>query len=542
MIAQVRKFRKSIIANEAYSAFQHFLCVAIAGTFKRIPMLGYGLSIQKLLILSIVLLFASIPYGYTNDFNLPDLGSPSDASLSKAKEAEIRQDIVNQIYAYDLVMLDPIIFDYIEKLGFRLAAQSENPNAPFDFFLVNENVVNASTYPGGLIIIFSGLFLKTETESELAGVVAHEIAHATQRHASRFYANAKKSTIPVFLGLIGAALASRYSSSPDAPVALATATTALQQQSMINFTRAHEYEADRVGIETLKKANFNPLGMAAFFEKLMRENPVDERYRLPEFLRTHPLSVNRVSEAKNRAQNYLGTFQESELYPFVKERIRILTKNVEIDDVGYYRKLFNDKNKSEITNAEIYGYAMSLNLARKSKQALEVLNTIKVSNETALLISLLRANIWSEIDIHKGKKQFEKLYDFYPESPIVIEPYIQMLTRSKSFKNNKKARSLARRLVQLYPEKPNYYQLLAVANQNLGRSVEANEALAMKEHHINNNYRAVRILKNILKDDLDYYQRARIESKITEYENLITDRERRREILEEQAGRAGRRG
>jgi predicted Zn-dependent protease len=547
MIAQAfyapRKTRKSIITNAVSSVFLSFLCRAITATGKRIPISVFRFTIKKLLILSIVLLFASIPYGSANDFNLPDLGSPSDAALSKVKEAEIRQEIVNQIYGYDLVMLDPIIFDYIEKLGFKLAAHSENPKAPFDFFIVNENVVNASTYPGGLIIIFSGLFLKSDTESELAGVVAHEIAHATQRHASRFYANAKKSTIPVFLGLIGAILASRYSSSPDAPVAIATATTALQQQSMINFTRAHEYEADRVGIETLKRANFNPLGMAAFFEKLMRENPVDERYRLPEFLRTHPLSVNRVSEAKNRAQNdNSGSFQESDLYPFVKERIRIFTKNVEIDDVGYYRKLFNDKQKNEITNAEIYGYALALNLARKSKQALEVLDTIEVSNQTALVISLLRANIWSEIDMHKGKKQFEKLYDFYPESPIVIEPYIQMLTRSKSFKNNKKARSLARRLVQLYPEKPNYYQLLAVANQNLGRSVEANEALAMKEHHINNNYRAVRILKNILKDDLDYYQRARIESKITEYENLITDRERRREILEEQAGRAGRRG
>ncbi len=498
------------------------------------------LEIKKLIILSIVLLFASNQYTYANDFNLPDLGSPSDVVLSPTKEAEIRRGIVNQIYEFDLVMLDPIIADYIEQLGFRLAANSENPQAPFDFFMVNENVVNASTYPGGLIIIFSGLYLRTETESELAGVMAHEIAHATQRHMSRFYADVKKNTIPVMLGMIGAALAAQYSSSADAPIAIATATTAMQQQSMINFTRLHEYEADRVGIDTLSRSEFNPLGMAGFFEKLMRENPIDERYQLPEYLRTHPLSVNRVSEAKNRAKvKKSDKFKESELYPFVKERIRVYTKNLEMDNVSYYKKLFQDKLKSEISNAEIYGYSLSLHLERNSKKALETINTIQVTDQTSLLISILTANIWAEIDWQKGQKQFEKLYRFYPESPVVIEPYIRMLIKNKHFKNNKFARVLARRLVQMYPDKPHYYQLLAITNQNLGRSIEANEALAMKEHHINNNYRAVRILKNVLKEELDYYQRARIESKITEYENLITDRERRHEKLEDQAGRRG---
>lgn len=496
------------------------------------------LAIKKTIILSIVLLFASNQYTYANDFNLPDLGSPSDVALSKIKEAEIRRDIVNQIYAFDLVMLDPIIADYIEQLGFRLAAKSENPAAPFDFFMVNDHVVNASAYPGGLIIIFSGLFLKTETESELAGVMAHEIAHATQRHMSRFFADMKKNTIPVMLGMLGAVLAAQYSSSPDAPIAIATATTAMQQQAMINFTRAHEYEADRVGIDTLRKSNFNPLGMAGFFEKLMRENPIDERYHLPEYLRTHPLSINRVSEAKNRAlADPTDEYNETELYPFVKERVRILTKSIEIDNASYYRKLFRDKLKAEITEAEIYGYALSLYLSNESKEALKIVETIKVTHQTTLLISSLKANIWSEIDWNKSQQMFEKLYQFYPDSPIVIEPYIQMLTKNKGLKNNKYARVLARKLVQLYPDKPNYYQLLAVSNQNLGRSVDANEALAMKEHHISNNYRAVRILKNILKDKLDYYQRARIESKITEYENLITKKERQYEIQQERAGR-----
>lgn len=495
------------------------------------------MKIITLSVLAITLNLTSLG-SQANDVNLPDLGTPSDSVLSPVKEKEIRDSIIQQIYEYDLVMLDPIVADYIEKLGFGLAVYSENPKAPFDFFVVNENIVNASTYPGGLIIMYSGLFLRTESESELASVMAHEIAHATQRHMSRFYADAKKNTIPVILGMLGAVAAARYSDSRDAPVAIAVGVQALQQQSMINFTRAHEYEADRVGIKNLEKAHYNPMGMASFFEKLMREKPSDERYQLPEYLRTHPLSINRVTEAKNRAHASAGKeIKESELYDFVKERLRVLTKTIEIDNTSYYRKLYAEKKTSEITPAQQYGYALSLHYAHENKKALKIIQKIKRSNQTQLVINLLQANITAELNRKKGKQMFEELYKSYPESPVVIEPYIQMLSNSRSFDDRKKARRLARKLVQLHPEKPNYYEILAIANQNLGKSIEANEALAMKEHKIHNNYRAVRILKNILKQELDYYQRARIEAKISTFENLITNEERNREIQAENTRR-----
>ncbi|MCF6319437.1 MAG: M48 family metalloprotease [Proteobacteria bacterium] len=498
------------------------------------------MKINKILIISyFVLLVSSSQYSLANEFNLPDLGTPSDSVLSPIKEKEIRDQIINQIYEYDLVITDPIIADYIEQLGYKLASKSDNPASPFDFFMVNANVVNASAYPGGLIVIYSGLFLKSDSESELAGVVAHEIAHITQRHLSRAYANAKKNTIPTILGMLGAVAAAQYSNSRDAPVAIAAVTTALQQQSMINFTRVNEYEADRVGMATLVRSSFDPNGMADFFAKLMRNNPIDQRYKLPEYLRTHPLSINRVSEAKNRAQKHVKNteYYESELYSFVKERVRVISKHIEIDNVSYYRGLFKNTDKLEITPAQYYGYALALHHSHESDKALEVIRSVKKSNQSSLIISLLEANILADIDWGESKKRFEELYDFYPESPKVIEPYIQMLAKSNKPSNTKRARILARKLIQLYPDNPNYFQVLAISNQNAGRSIEANEALAFREHLIHNNYRAVRILKNILKEDLDYYQRARIESKITEFESLITNKERSREILEEKTGR-----
>ena len=492
-------------------------------------------SIKTVIALLCLVFFQSI---YAYDYNLPDLGTPSDAVMSPVKEKEIRDQIVQQIYEYNLVMSDPVVMSYIEQIGFRLAANSEKPSSSFDFFMINDNTVNASAYPGGLIIVHSGLFLRTENESELAGVIAHEIAHATQRHISRFYADAKKNTLPTILGMLGAIAASQSSNSGDAPIAILAATTAMQQQAMINYTRSNEYEADRVGINTLINAEFNPNGMAGFFEKLMRETPIDERYQMPEYNRTHPLSINRVSEAKNRAQNIQNKdFHESDLYPFLKERVRVLTKNTEIDSLSYYQKLFKEKLSADITNAEKYGYALSLYNSSDFDSALKIINQTKSTAQTMLLVAVLKAQIICELDFQSGRKQFEELYKFYPESPVVMESYIQSLSRNGSFPSREKARILARKLVLLFPENANYYSLLAISNQNLGKSIEANEALAMKEHIVNNNYRAVRILKNILKEELDYYQRAKIESKITQYEALITHSERDREIQQERESR-----
>lgn len=472
------------------------------------------------------------------DFKLPDLGTPSDAALSPTKEAEIREQIVQQIYQFDLAIFDPFISDYIKQLGYRISSKSSKPEESFDFYVINQNAINASTYPGGLIIFFSGLFLETESESELAAVMAHEVAHATQRHISRAYENIKKNTIPTILGMVGAALAAQHSDSNDAPIAIATATMALQQQSLINFTRANEYEADRVGIQYLNKAGFNPEGMAGFFEKLMRRNPVDQRFVTNEYLRTHPLSVNRVSEAKSRIKNLeKNVINETLSYDYIKERLRNLTKNNELENFNYYQELFNETPFEQITDAQIYGYAFSLYQANKSQQALTRLSQIREPTKNHLMIKVLEANIHSYLDWDTSKEKFSNLLSLYPENPKVIIPYINALTRTNDPNYNKKARYYARQLILNHPENPNYHQLLAIVNQNAGKTTEANEALAMKEHLINNNYRAVRILKNVLKDDLDYYQRARIESRISEFQALITKEERRRERLNDRVNR-----
>ena len=245
-----------------------------------------------------------------------------------------------------------------QHLGYQLAAVSDKPEQPFDFFMVPANVINASAYPGGLVVLYSGLFLETDNESEVAGVLAHEIAHVNQRHISRMMAKQQKSTVPILLGMLAAvAAAQSTNSNSDAPIAIAASMSAIQQQMAINFTRYHEYEADRVGINTLYQAGLNPEGMATFFAKLMQKNRIDPRYQLPEYLRTHPLSVNRVTEARNRLKAFaVAEVNESELYDYVKERVRVLTADEFTDlNAHYMGELSTGKGNR---NALFYGQAL----------------------------------------------------------------------------------------------------------------------------------------------------------------------------------------
>jgi predicted Zn-dependent protease len=485
----------------------------------------------------IVYLFVSLfqPMAYAQ-VKLPDLGNPSDAVLSEDDEARYRKEIRQQMYSYQMIMTDPVVASYIYHLGYRLAAHSDKPSQSFDFFVVPADVINASAYPGGLIVIYSGLLLETETESELAGVVAHEIAHVSQRHISRMIAKQQKATIPIMLGMLAAAAAASAGSSGDAPIAIASTMSGLQQQLAINFTRYHEYEADRVGINTLYKADLDPQGMAGFFAKLMTKNRVDPRYQLPEYLRTHPLSVNRVTEAKNRSKNFAPkVYRESSMYNFVKERLRVLTAS-EFDGLNaYYAK---DNQPKEKMAAFLYGRALYQYRNNDFKESLTTLDQIETDAETMVLVKILKAQNLNRIDTTKGQVYIDQLIDQYPENNLVLEEMAELLMHSKDLDKLDQAISYIRKLSYQQPDNPHYQDKLAIAYYNAMKPIAAAQAMAKRAHLLGQNYQAVRILKNLRKDkDLDYYQAAKIDAQVVEYEPLITDDERQREQNPNRPGR-----
>ncbi|MDD5404091.1 MAG: M48 family metalloprotease [Sulfuricella sp.] len=230
---------------------------------------------------------------------LPDLGDASQAVLSPQEERRIGESVMSDIRGSSELLDDAEVTDYLNSLGARLVASSEDPARSFEFFVVKDATLNAFALPGGYIGVHTGLILSAQSESELASVLAHEIAHVTQHHLARMIAGTQKNTVTSLAALAVAILASR--SNPQmASAAMATAQ-ATGIQSQLDYTREHEREADRIGLQTLERAGFDPRAMENFFERLQKYGRLYEN-NAPVYLRTHPLTTERIADVQNRVE------------------------------------------------------------------------------------------------------------------------------------------------------------------------------------------------------------------------------------------------
>jgi predicted Zn-dependent protease len=235
--------------------------------------------------------------GAARAIELPDLGEVSRTSLSEAQEDRIGREIMRQIRESADYLDDAVIAEYLENLGDRLAAASPSPGRHFEFFPVRDPSINAFALPGGYVGVHTGLISAARNESELAGVLSHEIAHVTQNHIARMVDGQKSSTLVSLAALAVAILAARSNS--QVSQAAIVGAQALSIQSQLDYTRENEREADRVGLQTLDAAGFSPQGMGSFFERLQAQGRVYEN-NAPAYLRTHPLTYERIADMQNR--------------------------------------------------------------------------------------------------------------------------------------------------------------------------------------------------------------------------------------------------
>ncbi|MGH8122290.1 MAG: M48 family metalloprotease, partial [Rudaea sp.] len=239
------------------------------------------------------------------DTRLPNLGSSAGQIASPEEQRQYGFYVLHELRNQSGVIDDALVADYLNTLGYRLVSNSPQPDQAFTFFVVRDNDINAFALPGGFVGVNAGLITTTETENELAAVLAHEISHITQNHLIRAVEAEQKMEPLMILAMIGAIAASThqspYSSSNSGVGAMAT-VQGLAAQMQINFTRQDEAEADRVGIYTLAKAGFDPDAMADFFERMQRAlRPGFDENDVPALLMDHPVTTERISEAKARA-------------------------------------------------------------------------------------------------------------------------------------------------------------------------------------------------------------------------------------------------
>jgi predicted Zn-dependent protease len=257
---------------------------------------------------------------------LPDFGSPADTVLSKSREQQLGRSVMLQLRNAGVIIEDPLLSEYVRVIGSQLASQVNDGDFKFEFFVVDDNRINAFALPGGFVGINSGLIMASDNENELAGVLAHEISHVTQRHIARsIYENQRMSLVSTAAMLAAVLLGAAADLGANATTGLLTAAQAGGMQQQINFTRAHEAEADRVGMDVLAAAGFDPNGMATFFEKLSRGGSLSSE-ALPEMLQTHPVSTGRIAEARARARQLPRvSHEDTPQYGLAKARLQVLT-------------------------------------------------------------------------------------------------------------------------------------------------------------------------------------------------------------------------
>jgi len=447
-----------------------------------------------------------------NNIVLPDIGDNAGA-ISPAEEYRTGEAVIRSIRQSGGILDDPLIQEYLNELGYRIVAPSETLQ-PFHFFLIKDGSINAFALPGGFIGINAGLILATNSESELAGVMAHEVAHVTQRHFARRYEQGSNS-LPIFAAIIAAFILGKEDSNiGNAALASALGGTA---QNQINFTRANEKEADRIGIELLINAEFNPHGMPAFFETLDKKSR-NYGNNIPEFLRTHPVTPSRISDSKHRASRYPNKLSiDSTAYHLLRTRIEVLSSN---DNAKLLSKYDNELKQGSYQNqnAARYGYALALLANKKYAQAQQQTQILLEENSGQITFNILKAQIETEAKQYPAAiETFQKLLQVYPGNKTVNLFYAQTLLQANKLTD---AHRVLQTQIAQDTKTPEYYRLLAETQAKLNDPVNSHYALAEYHYLLGQTHEAIKQLEIALKaPKINFYLTSRIEARLKEFKS-----------------------
>ncbi|MFW5451763.1 MAG: M48 family metalloprotease [Methylophagaceae bacterium] len=450
------------------------------------------------------------------DIDLPEIGDSAGALISPQQEYQIGQGFFWRIQQSVDLVDDPELTSYIQSLGYRLVSNSDAPHLPFTFFLVPDPSINAFAAPGGFIGMNSGLILTSQTEDEVASVLAHEIAHITQRHLLRSFEKSKQLNLATTIGLIAAVLLG--AADPGAGSAALLAVQAGGVQAQLNFTRAHENEADSLGMLTLVRSGFDALAMPAFFERLQKNSRFYSADSVPEFLRTHPVTTSRIANARGRAVQYplqrlLG---DSLQFYLMREKLRVMTTTNLVELTNYYENALQVGNGLS-EEATRYGYSLALSAggsytsARKQLQYLIDRDNDRLSYQIAL----------ADIEIAVGRlstalKIYQLNQKLYPDDQALTLKQVAALLQANL---PQQATNLLLKQLELGSPSAQLYKLLAQAKGSLGEKSQSHSWLAEYYYSSGRLEQAadqLRIAANFAKGD--EYQLSKISSKLRELE------------------------
>lgn len=438
---------------------------------------------------------------------LPDLSGSFNKDFSIKDEKELAHSIKRNLKKDNYIIEDLEALSYLESIGTRLHTHSDLASIyGIEFFLIKSPTINAFAAPGGIIGVNTGFILATATEDEMASVIAHEIGHLSQRHFARTMQSFDKFGIATVAAFIAAILVAGENA--DAAQAILYSTIAGTNQIALNTIRQHEKEADRVAIGMLAKADFTPQSLAYFFEKLEKQS--FDTGDVPEYLRTHPLTENRIAEAYALAERYPLILKGQSLdYLLFKQRIRILAAE---DKSSLFKTIQYEYNKSpDISNS--YAYALVLNQLKKYNQAEKVLYPLQNQSNPHLWIRLEYAKTLEYLNKNQqALENFKKIYTLYPYSFPVLHAYIYALIRNQQVNYAKNILDDHR---QDYIYKSEFYNLVFEVEKTAQNHINAFEARSqyfLLEGYIEE--AAVQLEFALKQPGLDGVRRAKLQAKL----------------------------
>jgi predicted Zn-dependent protease len=405
---------------------------------------------------------------------LPDLGSAGDAALSPQMERRIGESVMRDIRRDPAYDDDPEVIDYLAGLGAPLARATQGVRQDFQFFLIRDPTINAFALPGGYIGVHSGLLTASETESELASVIGHEIGHVALRHIARGMAQEQQMQAPMMAALLAAVLLAR--SRPDLATGAAIGAQAGVVQSQLAYSREFEREADRSGMEALAAAGFDPSGMPAFFERLARATRISDDSSVPGYLRTHPLTTERIAAAQARAAAlpYRQHLDNPE-FQLVRAKVRVETAAEPRDAVSHFDASVRDGRYASEAAAR-YGLASALLRARRPRDAEAEVARLRATGLEDPMIETLAAKVKHALGQNgEALALLTKARARYPYARAVVYVYVAALLEGGG---GKEALSALEDPVRQYPRDATLRQLQAKTYAALGKRLLQHQAQA----------------------------------------------------------------
>ena len=450
-----------------------------------------------------------------DELNLPDLGDIAQTVLSPQDEQRIAEQILREVADSDEVLQDAEVTDYIQAVGQKLAASGPDKRQIFHFFAVKDNSINAFAMPGGVIGVHTGLILAANSESEMAGVLGHEIGHVTQRHLARMLASQKYDTFKNIAGIALALLVAR--SNPQLATGALTASSAAGVQRQLDYTREHEREADRVGLTILDAAGFDVRGMPAFFSTLQRGSRFVEG-AAPSFLRTHPLSAERIADVSNRVETMpYRQVADSLDFNLVKAKLRASNGLAQTAIEQFEDNIREHRFASE--TAEHYGLAVAMLRKNDVLGAAKQVEWLKSHADKHPFIENLAARIEvARNNPQAAAAQYAKALSLFPEHRSLIYGYAEHFLASRQ---PDKAIKLIAEKQRLYPDDPYLYDMLAKAYAAKGKDLLRFQAQGESYYRKYDLKKAVEQLDLAIKaKDGNFYEQSIVEARLKELRRL----------------------